>query len=190
MNNFERFYAALGEMIVRWNQAESAMKALLITLSGAEEKAAWILVAELGAVSLEQALKSTARDLAPPTIKSYIAQLVDWFSCLREYRNYYTHSIQAMVIIDGDGVLSQITAKNGLVVHEETLTASQLSSLTDKIIDFTSYVKDVVSHVSTQSPTESSRDRRPRPLREMPPLPDRLQKPRQYLTASPPQPGP
>jgi hypothetical protein len=183
VNNFERFYAALGEMIVRWNQAESAMKALLISLSGAEVKAGWILIAELGAVSLEQALKSAARDLAPSDIQDHITQLVHWFSCLREYRNYYTHSIQAMVIIDGDGILSQITAKNGLVLHQETLTASQLSRFTDQIVDFTSYVNDVASHASGHRPTESSRGSQPRPLREMPPLPDRLQKPRQYLTS-------
>jgi hypothetical protein len=182
VNNFERFYAALGEMIVRWNQAESSMKALLISLSGAEVKAGWILIAELGAVSLEQALKSAARDLAPSDIQAHITQLVNWFSCLREYRNYYTHSIQATVIIDGDGILSQITAKNGLVLHQETLTASQLSRFTDKIVDFTSYVNDVASHASGDRPTESSRGSQPRPLRQMPPLPDRLQKPRQYLT--------
>jgi len=70
VNDFERFYAALGEMLIHWNQAKSELRALLLNLAGLEEKAAWILVAELGSVSLEQGLKSAARDLAPPHLQS------------------------------------------------------------------------------------------------------------------------
>ncbi|MGP0058864.1 MAG: hypothetical protein ACLPID_06230 [Beijerinckiaceae bacterium] len=189
MNEFERFYAALGEMIVRWNEAEAELRALLINLSGVEEKAAWILVAELGAVSLEQALKSAARDLAPANLQSHISGLVDWFSRLREFRNYYTHGVQAQILGGGEGILAQVTAKNGVVLHQESVTTEQLSNLTERIVEFTSFTKEVGTHVLALHPAESSRDWQPRPLREMPPLPDRLQKPRQYLTAFPPRPA-
>lgn len=179
MNEFERFYAALGEMIVRWNQAESEMKALLLNLVGLDTKAAWILVTELGSVSLEQALKSVAQDLAPPHLQSHIRGLVDWFSRLREYRNYYAHGIQTQVVGGGQGILAQVTAKNGLIYHGGTVSSNELEAITLKIIDFTAFAKHVGHHAFAAIHSSEDPDSPPpRSLEEMPPLPDRLQKPR------------
>jgi hypothetical protein len=88
------YLCALGRLIVNWNQAENSLRQILIDLCGASP-AIWILTAELGSVSLENALKGASFDIGQARLTPYIEHCIEWFSRLREYRNYYVHSINA-----------------------------------------------------------------------------------------------
>jgi hypothetical protein len=181
------YYAELGALVASWNQAENSLREMLVALCGARAEI-WILTAELGSVSLQSALRSAATDIAAPALSPYIEHCVLWFDTLREYRNYYIHGIndvgphteQGFV-----GVSSHTSAKTRLVIHQEFITKMKLARLRRDITAFLSFSSEVLSHVVEPSLTASSGGTPFPPLPEMPPLPDRLQKPRQYLTNDP-----
>ena len=86
------YYAALGAAVVAWNRVENSLRQMLITLCGAGPEI-WILTAELSAIPLVRALNSGATDVACPRLRPFIEHCTEWFDRLREYRNYYIHSI-------------------------------------------------------------------------------------------------
>jgi hypothetical protein len=181
------YYASLGTLLVAWNQAENSLRQILIALCVAGPEI-WILTAELGGTSLENALKSGATDIASLKLKPFISHCVEWFSRLREYRNYYVHSINDVhPHVNGKiaGVASQTTAKNRLAIHQEFILEERISELTAWISSLNDFCSDVLFHVSAHPLTEFS-DGRPFPLLpEIPELPGRLRKPRQDFTADP-----
>lgn len=181
------FYSALGELIVIWNQAENRLRAILVGLCGIGPRT-WILTAELGAISLENALRSSSQDIALPDLKPHIEACIKWFNLLREYRNYYVHGIIDVNI--SFGYISQTSAKNGLVLHGEVIDVTALSDLIKKIKDFLDFSSDVEFRASALPLTSFSDGKPFPPLPKIPLLPDRLQKPRRYLTDVPPQPSP
>jgi hypothetical protein len=181
------YLCALGSLIVNWNQAENSLRRILIDLCGASP-AIWLLTAELGSVSLENALKSASFDIGPARLSPYIDHCIEWFSRLREYRNYYVHSINDIGLNSAEkvvGVYLQVSAKKRITVHSEFIGLDRINKFNSDVIEFLNFVSDVQFHVSAHPLTEFPDGRPFPPLPEMPLLPDRLQKPRQYLTADP-----
>lgn len=177
------FYTAIGEIVVKWNDAENFMRAILIELCGSNPKT-WILTAELGNVGLENALRTASADVAPVHLREHIDHATEWFSRLREKRNYYVHGIRR---ITGDndnmpfGVIQQVSAKSALVFHDELLSIDALRDLSERINKFLIFVLAINIHLHEMLAQELSHAPPPSPLPQMPPLPDRLVKPRRYL---------
>lgn len=148
------YYASLGVFLVIWNQAENSLRQLLITLCGASPEI-WILTAALGGPSLESALKSGATDIAPPQLKPFIEHCVEWFSRLREYINYYVHSINLVSSLNSGkiaGFASQTTAKTRLAIHQEFIFEEQLYELTNWISSLNDFCCDIsVSRLGSPS---------------------------------------
>ena len=180
-------------MAIKWNQAEDILRDILVNLCGGEGLEIWILTAELGAVSLENALKSASNDIAKDKLKPYIDHAVEWFSRLREYRNYYVHGIKS-VTFSGDlspiGVIGQTAAKTRIVIHRENVTLEAIIIFLNRISDFMKFCSDLEFHVAATSLKVIALSKPLPPLPQMPLLPDRLQKPRQYPQGGPPQPSP
>lgn len=120
MSRLAPYYALLGELIVSWNRAENMLSMVLTAICGGGSPLVWILTSDLGAVSLENALKSATADLAAEELKDSIYHMVEWFSRLREFRNYYIHGVQR--VIKGEtgliGLIGQRSAKSVLAFHE------------------------------------------------------------------------
>ena len=183
------YYASLGVFLVTWNDVENSLRQLLIALCGASPQI-WILTAALGGPSLENALKSGATDIAPPKLKPFIEHCVEWFDRLREYRNYYVHSIHGVAPhFSGKvvGVASQTTAKTRLAIHQEFIFEERISELITWINSLNVFCSDILFHVSAHPLTEFSNGTPFPPLPEMPKLPIKLEKPRANFTADPPQ---
>jgi hypothetical protein len=179
-----RIFASLGEVVVKWNRAENSLRQIAVGACKPSPEI-WILTAELGGVSLESALKSLARDVLPSSLAAHVIDVVEWFSRLREYRNYYVHGIYEVRANESGekiGFISQTTAKNGIVLHVETISEREILTLSQKIDEFIGYASDVEFHVSAHPLTEFSGGTPFPPLPQKPQLPDRLQKPRQRLT--------
>jgi hypothetical protein len=176
------FHAAIGALVISWNRAESILKVLLIALCGASPKT-WILTAELGNVGLENALKSASADLAPEELKDHIDHAIEWFSRLREFRNYYVHGIGRIGIVNDEMVafLGQISAKTALAWHEEYLTVSRITMLDGQVADFISFASGIELRLYAALKVATRRKQPLPPLPQMPPLPDRMVKPRRYL---------
>jgi hypothetical protein len=176
------FHAAIGALVISWNRAESILKVLLIALCGANPKT-WILTAELGNVGLENALKSASADLAPEELKDHIDHAVEWFSRLREFRNYYVHGINRIGIVNDEMVafLGQVSAKTALSWHEEYLPVDRIIELDRQFADFISFASGIELHLYAALKVETRREPPLPPLPQMPPLPDRMVKPRRYL---------
>ena len=122
------YYASLGALTVAWNKAENSLRQILITLCG-ESPQIWILTAELSAIPLERALQSGATDIASPRLRPFIEHCIEWFDRLREYRNYYIHSITDVELhYSGEfvGMSWQTTAKRRLVIHQEFIFEERL----------------------------------------------------------------
>ncbi len=133
-NHLSPFFAAIGELVVSWNIAEGVLKTILVALCGENPKT-WILTAELGNVALENAVRSASAALAPDKLKMHIDHAVEWFSRLREQRNYLVHGIQSVRLEKGDpvGIISRVSAKKSLTLHQEYLTTIRIDDLTKQI---------------------------------------------------------
>jgi hypothetical protein len=176
------FYAALGEMVVNWNQAESTLTMILVALCGANPKT-WILTAELGGVGLQNALLSASADLAPDHLKKHIDHAVEWYSRLREVRNYYVHGTQRVTVGDDGafGLIGQVSAKSVLMIHQESLSQKRVEDLTRQIKEFVEFASGVEFYVAAEPKTAFSDGSPLPPLPQMPPLPSKMVKPRRYL---------
>ena len=181
------YYASLGAATVAWNQAENSLRQMLIALCGASPEI-WILTAELSAIPLERALQSGATDIASARLKPFIEHCIEWFDRLREYRNYYIHGINDVSLhYSGKfvGDASQTTAKRRLVIHQEFIFEERLLHFRQQAAELLAFSSDVLFHVAAHPMTAFSDGKPFPPLPEMPPLPDRLQKPRQNFTTDP-----
>jgi len=177
------FYTAIGEVVVKWNDAENVTKAVLIELCGSNPKT-WILTAELGNVGLENALRTAAADVAPIHLRDHIDHAIEWFSRLREKRNYYVQGVRRITTDRRNapiGIIKQISAKSALVFHDELLSIDDLLDLIEQVHEFLIFALAINIHLHEMLVQERSHGPPPSPLPQMPPLPDRLVKPRRYL---------
>jgi hypothetical protein len=179
----ETTFAAIGEIVVKWNDAENFMNAILVELCGSNPKT-WILTAELGNVGLENALRTAAADIAPIHLREHLDHAIEWFSRLRETRNYYVHGIRRITTDKGGtplGIIQQVSAKSALVFHNEDLPLDRLRTLSGRINELTIFLLAINVYLHQMIAQEHFHGPPPSPLPRMPPLPDRLVKPRRYL---------
>ena len=179
------YYASLGAAVVAWNQAEDLLRQMLIALCGASPQT-WILTAELGPIPLQNALQSGATDIAPLRLKPLIGHCIEWFDRLRMYRNYYIHSIINVDLHHSGefvGDASQTTAKRRLAIHQEFIFEDDYLQFRQQVNEFLNFSTDVFVHVASHPLTEYPGGAPFPPLPEMPPLPAKLEKPRQNFTS-------
>ena len=143
----------------------------------------------MGNVALVEALETLARELAPQELTDHLLHAKKLFETLREFRNYYMHSASRIGLLD-DGklgvVLEQLTSRRRVSFHKEGMNEQQLAELLDRIHAAANYVRLIWGRLVSIAYRDPAPDP-PLSSREMPPLPDRLKKPRLFLQDDPDQ---
>lgn len=181
-----QFCTCLGMVVVAWNHAKSSMRRLVqrsVRIGDSGERI-MILVANLGNVSLSEALSAIADDHRDE-IKAHLKHCAVLFDAERIYRNYYVHSPVTFATTEDEsfskGVAHQISAKGGaLRSHTGFVTADDLVAFKDRIASLQNYLSALLSNSMTLQPPLSSL--------QMPPLPAKLELPRRNLIEPKPQP--
>lgn len=179
---------SLGELVIAWNSAEIALRRLLSFIAfgnaGHNAHKAYILTAELGAVALEQALRSFANFSSDVEAAAAIKHAASFSERVREYRNYYVHGISGLgygAAPDKSvplGFIFYTSAKGHLKEHFQLVQASLLDDVANHCRTLGRYAMDLDATL---------RSRRTRggaplsPMPQMPPLPDRQVKPAHIL---------
>jgi hypothetical protein len=171
------FLAHLGEVIVKWNHLEANTQVLLTAIVGGGDRIS-ILTANLGNVALKEAITTFANEFASDEFKPHVLHYAEFFDRLREYRNWFTHSILAIGRTESGeamGLSQTISAKRRLTLHQKPTGLAELSEFLDWLDTahrFASELLCVVYEMPGTKPLDSV---------TKPDLPDRLQRPRLYL---------
>lgn len=179
-----RFCASLGGVVIFWNHVEMDMRTLVqrATRIGEGEQRVMVLVANLGNVSLAEALTAVSDDHRDE-IKPHLRHCSDLFAAERVYRNYYVHNPTSFITRGADtkGRANHVTAKGGaLKGHASLISAEQLDAFHDRLSALQRYIGALIGHSLGQPIDLASL--------EKPPLPDKLEVPRQRLIAPTPPP--
>ncbi len=178
------YKVALGDFIMTWNQAENAMRRLLLTLCGPSPTTR-ILTAELGTRGLTDGLNAMATTLKGER-RIAVETVVKLYNRIREYRNYYAHGISIIACHPDTniamGVAHMAMAKGKLAVAQDIITIQQLEATTG----WANSLQDAVGNIlDTIDPQEGSRAHPPLPSPETLLLPDRLTKTLRYPLDAP-----
>jgi hypothetical protein len=170
------FCASLGGVVVFWNHVESTFRLLLHFVARGPRGLAIahrldVLIANLGNVSLAEALKAIADD-CEAELRDHLQHCAALFDALRIYRNYYVHGpITFHSTQDTTAAfVQQMTAKGGaLKLHQGSVSTVQLDSFNDELSGLLMYTSHLISEVT------QFEKRPPLALLEKPPLPDKLE---------------
>lgn len=185
----EILLARIGQMVLRWNNLEGLMQALLTLFVGGS-RITEILVSGMGNMTLVDTLQTIVNDSGPPEMLTHIKLAIEFYDCLREYRNYYVHSARSIRLnedLEFCIEVAQVTAKLKLKTHHEMLRE-------DQIVDLLHYIRTAENfthrlYVYSWWLKHKPLWRAPPPsLPGMPRLPRRLQKPRLYRPDDPDRP--
>lgn len=181
-------YLAMGRLVVLYNLAEEEIRTLLTNLIAEFNNEmnfhARIMVSELGAVGLENALKSIAGDILPRAEREAIVHLANLYERVRGYRNFYVHGITRPCVPtlanpSVSGQVASYSAKGALASHIAMISIDEIDEATDQAQVLATYVFEITS--SMRSRAKPVRAFGPTPLPDKPPLPPRLEKPRLNL---------
>jgi len=181
----QQYLAAFGDMIITWNQSENLLRFLLLTMCD-ETSYSHVMIAELGSVGLENAL-SAVSGRYDSDIQLATSHVVNAYTLLRAYRNYYAHGMSGFIYEEGvvKGFVYSVSGKGKLSVDRDIVEIETLAKLKIYITQLSLYVEGILD---TINPQPGSRTRPLLPLREKFPLPDKLSKSRTNLPQHPHRP--
>jgi hypothetical protein len=186
----ERDYLPVfGRLIVEWNLAESNLRGLLTNLVGDPRSVdahlrATIMVAELGGVGIENALRSFADTTNRGELGDALKHVADHYSRLRVRRNYYVHGI--LTVIAGSdkgavGTIHYLEAKGKVVERRETVPSKALEDVIRQTITFKEYVRGIINWMVQDRTSKDLQVRGTHVLPPEPPMQHKLEKPVLYL---------
>jgi len=170
----DKFNAALGNLVIKWNRAELHLRWLLDSFIGGPN--ALVVTSELGAVGLANALRTFANETTSGPLREAIIHLLDYTDTTRAYRNYYVHGVVVLKNINSAevGYVQTFSAKGSMTKHHEQVSIEQIDKIAAHAVILADYALAVLHHSVDPS------DDIPK-LPEPPPLPEKLKKPRQSL---------
>lgn len=174
------FFEALGEMIVYWNRLDNAMRGFLLGLYDAQSFQEIIranaIIVELGNVGLAQAVKTLANEILSGEVRDHTLHAVKYFERLREYRNYYAHSIASIIPAKSGphGFAAQTTAKGKYKWSRDPISIPQVRDIARHCYLLVNILTRISWHRTWQEGDPHVPERPP--LHPMPPLPDTLEK--------------
>ncbi len=194
-SDYERDYlTSLGNLILRYNNAEERSRSLLVDLTTARPKTvrgimlAKITTVELGAVGITHALQCYAKDVVESKFREPILHAADYMDRIREYRNFYVHGIGTIINTDSGpkGFLHTDSAKGSLKEHKTVISKEDIDGIAkhcDVAARYLNYLGVYLAYL-----TGDWEPGWPKPkLPSKPPLPDRLKKPVRHWTEYFPQ---
>jgi hypothetical protein len=173
---------ALGTLVVRWNQADDALRTLLMSLCGSGMSGSNLrteaIALELGTRGVTQALQTIANDELPLPESDLVLHAVKYYEILGEYRNFYVHTIK--LVTPNGATTTHKSAKGKLLIGGETIQKDNLVQVYNWANELSQFITQL--NFSMFFPLGERT-----PLPEKPALPDRLQKIRVHRSLPPNQ---
>lgn len=79
----EAILARIGQVVIRWNDLESSMRALLLSLCGQDNDLSEILTANMGSTALLESLETISNEVAPQEMRGHVDHARKMFEVLR-----------------------------------------------------------------------------------------------------------
>lgn len=173
--------AALGRSVIAWNHFEASIEMIIYGLSGGGKRTD-VLTAHMSSVTLANVLSTLANDFSSDQLQPHLLHLVEGFERLREYRNYYFHGIRLIGFTEAgeaEGLAQTTSARSRLTLHQASISIAQLNEFTAACRTALGHASAVITEIWEVSKLPGAE--LPGLPPEMPPLPDRMQKPRLFL---------
>lgn len=184
---YDAALSQIGRIVLNWNVIERTTTQILNILLGGEHRA-MIVTAHIGTTTQIDALRTLAAEFLEEPQKGCIFHLIDLFERLRERRNFYVHSLHGMAISFKDHppaffvTLNSFSARGRLKQHRVEVTTDDLLEEAVTLRRAAHYFALVHNHFYyPDNPSYQT-------LPDRFPLPDRLQKPGQFVLGDPPPP--
>lgn len=172
------FCQTLGTVVMFWNHIEASFRTLLQYAARGDGPPNIgdridVLIANLGNVSMAEAMEAISEDFDPPT-SGHLKHCAELFDALRLYRNYYVHAaISFATTVDEQqtvAIMQQVTAKGGsLKLHQGSVKRSELETFENRLSEFHTYVTAILIALIGVP------DVQPFSSLGKPPLPDKLE---------------
>lgn len=177
------FYAALGEMLIKWNHAESLLRFMVVWLYELGDKGD-ILTAHMGSRTLSDAMNTLAEEYSDDILRLHLKHFVSYLDTLRGYRNYYAHGIAIVGFNEkGEpvGTLQETQARGSLTLTQELVSIEKIEAVTVMCQTAAAYGSAIISEMIHRKKLSTAYLGPPLASRQKPPLPDQLKKPRTSL---------
>lgn len=181
---FADMLAGIGEIVVQWNTLESILT--LIVWQFTPDEKARLLTTHMGSSTLCDSARTLANDFTTEPTTGTILHFLEFFERMREYRNYYVHG--ARLSEDSEIQLVTFSARSRRCAHQLAITKKECNAVNSDLCRLFLFGTSLLLYLAKEREPEPLHPLLRARLPEKPPLPDRLQKPRQYLKSSEPQP--
>lgn len=150
MSERDELLAAVGQMLVTWNQLEQSARRLLKEICGGDTLTNRVLTAELNGMTLGNTMRTAGAALLPGDFADHVIDAAKRFDELKKHRNHYVHGVIGPEW-DGAGQLSveRLTAKAELKIYDTPVTSIELTNLTEQfavlsivVVDLSLVVRD------------------------------------------------
>jgi hypothetical protein len=172
----------LGQIAVEWNNVDALMRLLFSFFIGGGDKTD-IVTAHLNSPVFINMMKTFTTEYAPKDVQGHFAHLYEFYDRMREYRNYYIHGIINIAYQEDRpiGFAQSHSAKGRLVLHQESIDLTKLQKCLDRLNSLRGFLNRFLDEFLWGGNKTHLIGYQPLSSIEMPPLPDKLQKPRLFL---------
>jgi hypothetical protein len=201
MATHQKFYTHIGYMVITWSSIEANVRDML-RLFMDNSDLGHVITSQLGNVTLTDIIRTLTNDGDVPDagLREHIDHFLHYFDRMREHRNYYAHSISSLESSDVDESIGKITtysAKKRLMVHEKSVTLTELNTALENLTILRTYGQQVyaamleIAHYNDAIKDLAAKSLPippvPQPSKRLQkfPLPDRLQKSARLLIEAP-----
>ena len=170
-------FTQIGELVVRWNACEDAMRLLLYRLSGGGNRIEAI-VWSLPNIQLSDSIRAISFDIDDAKTAYHLRHAEQLFTLLRSYRNYLVHGPISLASSHGKPIafVQEVTSKGGkLTLHQKIVRETDVQSVVAQLYDLQDYLSQLIGALYgvPNAPDLSSL--------EKPPLPEGLKRNRTNL---------
>ena len=168
------------------NKLEATTRYLLEVFTGVRSFEGQILTADLGNVTLREALLAVT-EIASDEVRTHVGHYLKGFDRLRLWRNYLVHGPVDIARDEAKvgAFVQEIAVRNGrLSQHTRLVETKEVEQVTDSIKTFHLYLSRIIGEVQTAKIGMSKFLYEPLASGNRPDLPDELSRDRIYLAST------
>lgn len=172
----------LGQIAIEWNNIDALMRLLLSVFIGGGDKTD-IITAHMNSPVFINMMKTFTAEYAPKDAQAHFTCLYEFYDRMREYRNYYIHGI-TNIAYEKDrpiGFAQSRSARGRLVLHQDSIDLTKLQGCLDNLDTLRAFLNRFLDEFLWGGNKKDLVGYLPLASIEIPPLPDKLQKPRLFL---------
>jgi len=151
MSNSDDLLSEVGLLVLAWNQTEAAARSLLIEICGGGTTANKVLTAEMGGLTLHNALRTAATSILPKDLAAHVVDAAKRFGLLKDHRNHYIHGLVGLPSYSDTSLnIERVTARSEFKLYDQPVTAHELHLMSEHFsvvgVVFWSILLDVRQH--------------------------------------------